>query len=506
MRTKNSLYNFLISAISSLIIPLLGFLKVRFFVDLYGSEINGLQLVIMQVITYLNLFELSFSLAFRQLLYKPLAENNRNKILSIYNSACKMFRFTGTAFIVVCFVVGLLIPFFVETTISYFEIFLYFLILALPYGISYFMMGPNFVIIADQKEYKISIFIQSIAILRMFLMIVFIKLRFPVVTIFLIEGIQILISNFIARKIALKEYPWLLDEYNGEEDSSFKENVKYTTIHRLSVIASNNTDNIVIGTFAGLKSVSIYGAYTYLSEAITKIINSAITSPINSFGNLFNDSDKEKAYEIFTEHFNLSNYIGTIIGVCVFVAIDRFVLLWMGNVEYVLPTFALFLFSLNLYYLTQRESVLITRDANGLFKESKNNAYLMVFTKIVLSIILVKKFDVVGVLVATSIVYWIVDFFYNPILIYKKVFHMNPMRYYKMIASRIVLALSIGFLSYALFNHFAYFIDVNKIHFIISCLILGIFVFVITSVFYFILYKSFRNLVNRFYRIIFKRG
>ena len=46
------------------------------FIDLYGSDLNGLQLTIMNVITFLNVFELSYSLAFRQLLFKPLAEND----------------------------------------------------------------------------------------------------------------------------------------------------------------------------------------------------------------------------------------------------------------------------------------------------------------------------------------------------------------------------------------------------------------------------------------------
>jgi len=74
MRTKYSFYNFLVSIIASIALPLIGFVKVRLFIDLYGSELNGLQLTMAQVITYLNVCELAFSLAFRQLLFKPLAE------------------------------------------------------------------------------------------------------------------------------------------------------------------------------------------------------------------------------------------------------------------------------------------------------------------------------------------------------------------------------------------------------------------------------------------------
>ena len=76
MRTKYTLYNLIVNIVSSVLVPVLGFIKVRLFIDLYGSEINGLQLFFAQIIMYLNIFELSFSLAFRQLLFKPEAEKN----------------------------------------------------------------------------------------------------------------------------------------------------------------------------------------------------------------------------------------------------------------------------------------------------------------------------------------------------------------------------------------------------------------------------------------------
>jgi len=92
MRTKHTLYNFIVSVIASVLLPLVGFIKVRLFVDLYGSDVNGLQLTIAQIITFLNICELAFSLAFRQLLFKPLAEDDKEKVKKIYNGARKVFK------------------------------------------------------------------------------------------------------------------------------------------------------------------------------------------------------------------------------------------------------------------------------------------------------------------------------------------------------------------------------------------------------------------------------
>ena len=507
MRTKHTLFNFLITIASSLIIPMLGFVKVRFFVELYGSNLNGMQLVFMQVITYLNIFELSFSLAFRQLLFKHLAPLNKQEVLKIYYGARKIFKATGTIIIGLAFVFSFIIPLFIDVQggVSYLESAFYFFVLAIPFGISYFMMGPNLVIIADQKEYKISIWIQSIAVLRMFVMLGFIYLKLPVIYVFVLEGINVVGANFVARHIALKHYPWLKDEYHGDNDTQFKENAKYTVIQRLATVATTSTDSLIIGTFLGTVATSIYGSYAYLTDTVTRIVNSAITAPINSFGNLFNDK-KRDGYSVFTEYFNLSNYLATIISISIFIAMDQFVLIWMDDSIYSLPKEASLLFAINIYYLTQRESIIITRDANGLFKYAKNNAYLLTATKIILSIILVNFIGVVGVLLATTLSYWLVDFFYNPRLVYTKLFNLNPLRYYKMITVRIVIALVIGFSFYMGWTMFSSYLNSSVLNFIIGCLVLGLSVTIVITIIYIILFESFRKLIARFYNLIFKKG
>lgn len=503
MRTKYTLYNLIVNIVSSVLVPVLGFIKVRLFIDLYGSEINGLQLFFAQIIMYLNIFELSFSLAFRQLLFKPLAEKNYDEVKSIYCGAKKIFHLTGTVFLVAGGILSFVLPWFSETAVNYEMAVMYFMILCLPYGLSYFLMGLNFVIMADQKEYKISIWIQSFVFLRTVLMVAAIALKLPVITVFIIESIQVFGSNFVARKIALKNYPWLEDLDGIKEDKRFQENAKYTTVHRLATIANNNTDNIVITAFLNLTSVSIYGAYSYLTEAVLKIINSVVTAPMNSFGNLYSER-KEKSYDIFLEFFNLSNYLATIIGVCVFVVMNDFVLLWTGKPDYILPTVAAFLFAVNTYYLTQRECIVTTRDANGLFKESKNNAYCMAISKIVLSIVLIQKYGIVGILVATSLTYWVVDFLYNPVLVYKRVFKQPAINYYKMMFVRVGVALLIGSLGYFGWQVMHDWVSLSFIHFLLGCMALGFSVLITVTLIYMVSFSSFRDIIKRFMSVLFK--
>ncbi|MEG0176108.1 lipopolysaccharide biosynthesis protein [Anaerorhabdus sp.] len=497
MRTKHSFYNFIVSLITSVILPLVGFVKISLFIGLYGRDINGLQLTIAQIIMFLNICELAFSLAFRQLLFKPLANDDKEAVLKIYHGAKKVFNATGTIVLILGIILAFLFPFFAHSPLDYFNTVLTFIILCVPYGISYFLMGPNFVIIADQQEYKINIWIQTFAILRMGLMIFVILMKLNFYYIILIEGANILLSNFVARRIALKAYPWLKDKPKDTSDKSFQHSAKYTIIQRLSVLATSNTDNIVISMFMGYDMTSVFGNYSYLTDSVSKIINSAITSPINSFGNLFNDY-RADAYNVFTEFFNFATYIASVISICIFVVMQEFLTYWMKDpAVYRVTVIMAFLFAMNIFYLTMREPIIISRDANGLFKNAKNNAYLMAISKVLLSIILIRYWGFAGVLMATFVTNWIIDFFYNPILVYKNVFSLNPLRYYKMVVSRLLLALGIGTIAYIIWNNNLAYISGGMIHFVIACLILGISVGGVMTLIYAVSYKSFRNLFVR---------
>ena len=429
MRTRYTFYNFLVSLITSVILPIVGMLKIRMFIDVYGQALNGLQLTIVNVITFLNICEIAYSLAFRQLLFKPLANDDRASVLKIYYGARKIFKITGTLVIALGIIVAFFFPLFSDSPLNYGETVFMFIVFLLPYGLSYYLMGPNFVIIADQKEYKINIWIQTIAILRMVAMVVVIYLRMPYYVVFFIEGGQVLLANVVAYKVALKQYPWL-NQKCDDHDRSFLHNAKYTIIQRLSTLATTNPDNIVIAMFMGYNAVSIFGNYSYLTNAVSKIIQSAITSPINSFGNLFNDA-KSDAYSVFTEYFNFAVLIASIISICVFVAMPQFVFLWLRRPdEYLVTVPIALLFALNLFYMTMRETVIITRDSNGLFVDAKVNAYVQAIVKVILTIVLIIPFGFVGVLLATFLTNWVVDFLYNPVLVYRKVFHATPLKYY----------------------------------------------------------------------------
>lgn len=505
MRTRYSFYNFIVSTFAAVILPLVGFIKVRLFIDFYGQGVNGLQVTIAQTITFLNICELAYSLAFRQLLYKPLANDDRAEVLNIYHGARKIFKITGTIVFVCAFILALSFPFFSDSPLSYPETVMTVLILALPYAISYFLMGPNFVIIADQKEYKINIWIQLIAILRMFLMVLVIKLRLPFVWIVCIEGCNVLSANILARWIALKAYPWLKNVPQIQDDRQFQHKAKFAMIQRLSELATTQTDNIVITAFMGYEMTSVFANYSYLTDSVGKITQSMITSPMNSFGNLLNDKNGD-TYRVFTEFFNFTTYISSIVAISIFIIMPRFVHIWLNNSAYEASILICLIFAINIFYMTMRQPVIICRDANGLYVNAKNNAYLLAISKVVLSVLLVGNFDFYGILFATLITNWTIDFLYNPNLVYKHVFGLPVFRYYRMVFIRLLIATVVGASALLIWNMNLPYIEHSFLHFVVATLILGVGVTLCLTLLYSLLFASYRHLFVRVKSILSRRA
>lgn len=501
-RTKNSIYNFLITLMGGIFLPVLGLIKYSMFINQYGGDINGLQITIFSILSILNIFELTFSLVFRQLLYKPLADRNQLEVNLIYSGTVKIFRITGVSVLITGTCIALVFPHFASSPLSYFETVSSFLLLLLPFALSYFLMGPNFILIADQKEYKISIWIQIISIIRVLLMIIVIKLKMPVFVVFLIESLQIIVANIIAKKIALKNYPWLhVDKSIGINKIFFK-NIQYALMQRISILATNGIDSIIISISNGFLVTSIFGAYNYVTDTIYKIINASLNSVINSFGNLFNNSEKN-SYCVFLEFYNFAIFIASFIGIMVFLLLEQFITIWLkqGN-QYNVSLLLTCILSINVFYMIQREVIIMVRDANGLFTKAQKNAVIYTSVKIILSIALIYKLGILGALLSTLIVNWTIDFLYNPNLVYRSVFKEPTFKYYQMILSRITIVLGIAIFTYFLKTYILQFPSTTIIDFVISCVILSGIVMTQLLFIYLLFIADFRRLLKRLFNIV----
>ena len=160
MRVKNSVINSLVG-ITSYFILLIGPLVLSSVVASLGSEILGIQKTFMDIIAMLNIVELGLSFGVIYKLYKPIAENDTEKIAIILNFYKNTFKLVALVLLILGLVTAKIIPQFMpEHDLNKFSdiwlstMFILYLADAL---VAYLFGHKRAMLIADQKNYLVNI-------------------------------------------------------------------------------------------------------------------------------------------------------------------------------------------------------------------------------------------------------------------------------------------------------------------------------------------------------------
>ena len=92
MRTKNSLKNIVSVVIFNLIIGILGFIRVRVFVNGLSNDIYSLHQLFYQIFGYIAIADIGFGLILNQKLYKAFAKNDLEEVNKIYSTSKKLYH------------------------------------------------------------------------------------------------------------------------------------------------------------------------------------------------------------------------------------------------------------------------------------------------------------------------------------------------------------------------------------------------------------------------------
>ena len=131
-----------------------GFVLPKLILDNYGSEVNGLINSITQFLQIISLMELGVGAVVKSSLYKPLAENDINKVSQIVHAAKKFFRNVATIILVYIGVLIILYPYISKSNVNFFYSTVLILAMSISYFAQYYFGIVNRVLlVADQKGY-----------------------------------------------------------------------------------------------------------------------------------------------------------------------------------------------------------------------------------------------------------------------------------------------------------------------------------------------------------------
>lgn len=505
MRTKKIILNGLSELIPYFVISIIAFVKVRVMIDNLGSEFNGYYQFINQIITYLFLVEAGFGSAVLFKLYKPMADNNKQKVSEIFNGSITIFRKIGALILTLLIAITLVLPFTVTNDEHLFTIIISFIIIGFSQTIPYFFYSKSYSILlfSEQKNYIYSIIVNTIKIIIDVGIIIAVIITDSLISVAIVMLIGKILEEIITDFLCSRIYRWL--DKNAKKDISAHKMTKDIIYHKIGELVANNVDSIILMLFIGPVSVSIYATYNYISSFLNQIImkiNSGITA---SFGNIFSKEQDEVSFKLFKEFNIINDIIAFIVSVCYILGGRTFINIWIGDNSYILNYWVIVMFSSIIFMKCMSRPANLVIIANGMFKETKYYAFFEAIINLILSIILVKNLGIFGILLATVISY-IISLVLRLSLLYSKKFKfVEKNTEYKIMITKVIAYSIIICLLYP-FEKMIFSLELNLINFLLFFGILFILLTLLTS---FILYKyhsSFRSVYNKIYNSIFKRS
>lgn len=401
-RKRNAVKSGMIGLLSQSISLILQIISRKFFIQFIGEEILGLNGTFASVLSTISLAELGFQNAVAYHLYRPLAENDREKINAIVNVYKTVYRALGIFF---CAVSVLMLPFLkyvLKGVVVTNETYLFFLLQAMTSTCSYFLAYRRTILFADQKEYvyKIIDAVMNSVFKTAQIAAIVIWHSYPVYL--TLQIVQVYGSNLIVHFICKKKYPYIEKAcFDKACAKKMLSDVKEISMGRFAGYVYSSTDNLLISSFLGPVCVALLGNYSTITTNLRFLTNSVLSGMIPIIGNyLAEGEDKRRQEAKFHMYQHLRYVISMVLLIPAFVLIDDFVILWVGEsfvlsaaikVLLIADQFLILLYGACADYITAR----------GLFKQNRMVLSAAAVTNLVISAIGVWLWGMEGVLIGT---------------------------------------------------------------------------------------------------------
>ena len=433
-RTQRSIQNVRIALIYYFINLIISLISRKIFIEYLGTEILGLNTTVVNLLQFLNLAELGIGAAISYTLYQPLADNNRDKICEIVSVQGYMYRKIAGFVIWGSFILMCFFPFiFAKTQLPLWYAYGTFFVLLTSSLASYYFNYRQIVLTADQKDYKITIHVKSITIIKSVLQILaIVYLSDGYVWWLLLEFIAVIFTTISVNLLLRREYPWLSARVKtGKElKGKYSEIIKKTKqlfFHKVGGYVLTQTSPLVIYAYTSLTLVAVYGNYMLIIMGIMALLAAIFNSIGAGVGNLVASSDKDHILNVFEELFcSRFLFVGTAC-YCVYRLAPAFITLWVGP-EYQLDNLSLILMVAIMYINLIRTVVDSFINAYGLFQDIWAPIAEAILN-IGLSVLFGYWWGIPGILCGVLISLLLIVFTWKPIFLFRKGFKTSISNY-----------------------------------------------------------------------------
>ena len=405
MRTKYSLINLVVGVGGHMLNMLLSFISRMIFIRYLAAAYLGVNGLFSDILGMLNLAELGIGSAMIFSMYRPAAEGDQEHLGKLMN----LYRILYRAVALFVLAAGLCLMPFLNVLIkgdSGIEDLQVIYLLYLGNSVcSYLLSYKNSILQAHQRAYVKTMLDQLVKIVQVIVqMLVLVLTRNFILYLTVQIAAQLLINLFVSWK-ADRDYPYLkqIKGLPGKvERENIVKNIWALSLHRVGTVVVNGTDNLIMSAFVGLTSVGICSNYKLVTKSINDLLNKVYTAFTGSIGNLGATKDPAYIYRVYKQLDFFMFVVYGYFAAGMALLFNPFIQLMFGK-EYLFPQATVLVIVTQFYVTGMRQINLQFREALGLFWHDRYKAVAESIINLVVSILLVQRFEVTGVFLGTIV-------------------------------------------------------------------------------------------------------
>ncbi len=448
-RVHRSVMNIKVGMLFYMLSLILAFFSRKVFLDCLGAEFIGLTGMLMNIMSFLSVAELGIGTSIVYFLYKPLQEDDHQKINEVMSMLAYLYRCIG-------FVIGgcgLVVSLFFPWWFSHLSVGLPLVYFAFYSFLATSMAGYIFnyrqlLVGANQKQYLVNAYFQTIAIVQSLTQIL-LAWYYRNLYLWVVVGLVFTIIGIIVFNIRIRQlYPWLrVSLKEGRQNlKNYPEVLRKTRqifVQRIKDFILYRSDEILVGTFVSIVQVAFYGNYTIITSKLNFLVNILSDGMNAGVGNLVAEGNEQNTMKVFWE---LTAIRFLIVGIVVFgllLFLQPFVTCWFGA-QYRLSDLIVYLLVFNIFIFLSRGVVEMYISAHGLYSDVWAS-WIELALNLTVTICLAPFLGIVGILLGKIVSVFFIALFWKPYFLFSRGLHQSVSVYWRgMLPYYLILTLFIG--------------------------------------------------------------
>lgn len=435
-RTKNVFKNSTASLIQRFLQIIAHFALRTVFIYYLGKEYTAVSSLFSDILQVISLMELGLDASMIYSLYEPIATGDKRKIAAL-------LKFFKSAFTLVGFLVLLLglgcVPFLQyivkDVPNIHEDIRLVFMAYVVTSAFSYFLIYKSVLLRADQKSRVISNISSIITITEtvaeILCLIAFRQFFAYLIIHFCCTVGRNIVISFISSRMYSEYFHDTESRLTKKEKRKLYIDLACLTVYNVSGVVINSTDSIFISAFVGTVEVAVIGNFTLLINSVRTAVNQIVSATKPSIGNLAATSSNDKQILVFKRMNFLAFAVSCCCCSCFYNLLNPFVGdIWLDP-SYKIQGSIIAVLAANFFIAVMVFPVESFKGANGFFVQGWLRPAIMAVLNIILDYYWGKAWGIFGILIATTVSRLSTQVWYDPWIVYKKIFGKNVFFYYR---------------------------------------------------------------------------